>query len=365
MTETSSSGRKLHLGILSAAGIAKKNVRGILKNTNGIEVVAVAARSLDKAKAFIKETGIEGKAKAYGSYDELLDDANIHAVYIPLPAGLRPQWVKKAAAKGKHVLGEKPVALTNKETEELISACREAGVQYMDGTMWLHNPRAHYMKEIISNKKLFGEPKSVTTCFYMAADEDFKKNDVRAKKDLDGLGCLGDIGWYCLTVTLFAFNYDAPSQVQAHIGAKFNDEGVPMHCGATLTWADGRQAMFDCGFDQNFTQLANVGGSESFIQWTDFCIPTKEDSCEFSVVGPGGLSDLDTRINQDNEVKKVYLDRPQETRMWEDFAECIYAIQDGKKPDDHWPSISELTSKCVLAVAESIENGCKVVEFKA
>lgn len=51
-----------------------------------------------------------------------------------------------------------------------------------------------------------------------AADEDFKKNDVRAKKDLDGLGCLGDIGWYCLTVTLFAFNYDPPSKVQGHIG---------------------------------------------------------------------------------------------------------------------------------------------------
>lgn len=59
---------------------------------------------------------------------------------------------------------------TYKDTVELVTACREAGVQYMDGTMWLHNPRAHYMKEILSNKKLFGDPKSVTTCFYMGGE---------------------------------------------------------------------------------------------------------------------------------------------------------------------------------------------------
>ena len=71
----------------------------------------MASRSLDKAKAFIRDTGLEGKATALASYDELLSDPNVHAVYIPLPAGLRPEWVRKAAAKGKHVLGEKPIAL--------------------------------------------------------------------------------------------------------------------------------------------------------------------------------------------------------------------------------------------------------------
>ncbi|KAK9813715.1 hypothetical protein WJX73_004864 [Symbiochloris irregularis] len=75
-----------------------------------------------------------------------------------------------------------------------------------------------YKDTFINNKKLFGEPKSVTTCFHVAADEDFKKTDVQAGKDLDALGCLGDIGWYCLTVTLFTFSYHPPSQVQTQIG---------------------------------------------------------------------------------------------------------------------------------------------------
>ena len=75
------------------------------------EVVAVASRSLAKAEAFIKDTDLEGQATAYGSYDELLNDPKVEAVYIPLPAGLRIQWVKKAAAKKLHVLSEKPIAL--------------------------------------------------------------------------------------------------------------------------------------------------------------------------------------------------------------------------------------------------------------
>lgn len=145
---TEEGGRTLGLGILSAANIAKKNVRAILKNDKGLgicwsseadaigciqkdllrpcrashtpqadpicaEVVAVASRSLSKAEKFIKETGLEGRSTAYGSYEELLKDPKVHAVYVPLPAGVRIEWIKKAAKAGKHIMSEKPIALVS------------------------------------------------------------------------------------------------------------------------------------------------------------------------------------------------------------------------------------------------------------
>ena len=127
--------QRLRLGILSAAGacpssgadrsnqpsvaqrkpgfvgIARKNVRGLKSNTQGVEVVAVASRSLEKAQAFIKETELPDSVRALGSYDELIADKSIDALYIPLPAGRRTQWVLKAAAAGKHIMCEKPCAL--------------------------------------------------------------------------------------------------------------------------------------------------------------------------------------------------------------------------------------------------------------
>ncbi|MCJ1463986.1 hypothetical protein MMC07_002596 [Pseudocyphellaria aurata] len=208
---TDHSGRILGLGILSAANIAKKNVRAILKNEMGLachtfdqtmalaEIVAVASRNLSKAEKFIKETGLEGHSTAYGSYEELLQDTRVDAVYVPLPAGLRIEWIKKAAQAGKHIMSEKPIALasalshmhmkcsvaarctfqryssqpviifygrqTAEATDEVIDACQAANLQWMDGTMWLHNPRARYIKEILSNDNLIGSAQSVLTSF--------------------------------------------------------------------------------------------------------------------------------------------------------------------------------------------------------
>ncbi|MCJ1463985.1 hypothetical protein MMC07_002595 [Pseudocyphellaria aurata] len=208
-----------------------------------------------------------------------------------------------------------------------------------------------------------------------AGDENFMQ-DVRSQKGLDGLGCLvslcatkcklvlrqhstvmqyqcsmpppevrllehclpslaaqagrecwqGDIGWYCLSNTLWAFNHDPPSLVQAQpadssepspSGAKYNANGVFTHVAATLVWDDGRRAMIDCGFDRfkagaRIVQLLSnvrsmcmqVTCTKGLLQWQDFCIPNEEDSCEFTLKGSGSMVDLDTHIEQTVEQKK-------------------------------------------------------------
>ncbi|KAK9799762.1 hypothetical protein WJX73_001588 [Symbiochloris irregularis] len=312
----------LHLGILSAATIAHKNVRAILK-TPAVEVVAVASKTPDKAETLIKDFGLEGKAKAYGSYEQLLDDPNVHAVYIPLPAGLRPEWVCKAAAKGKHVVGEKPVALSVKETDELVAACKKHGVQYMDGSMWLHNPRTAEMRKVIDSQ--IGTPRTVITTLSLPVEDipGFQEASIRCHKHLDGLGALGDLGWYNVAVSLWAFNYDKPIQVQAHIGPKFCDGGTLMRCGANLLWEDGRRASLSLGYDRGLTQYAQVCGTEGVLEWNDYGIPHREDKAEYTVKNAGMFIDLYTKVGQDIETKQVNLEQPQEVHMWENFAKQV------------------------------------------
>ena len=126
----------LRVGFLSTAQIGRK-VSWAAKAA-GVQLLAVASRDLDKAKAFAEAWGFE---RAYGSYDELISDPDIEAVYVPLPTGLHKQWVIAAAKARKHVLCDKPCALSLAELTEMTQACNEAGVQFMDNTMFMHNQR--------------------------------------------------------------------------------------------------------------------------------------------------------------------------------------------------------------------------------
>src|SRR5215471_7072705 len=135
---------KLRWGILSTANIASKNWKAIHASGNSV-VTAVASRDLERAREFIRlcqaEAAFETPPVALGSYEELLASKNVDAVYIPLPTGLRKPWVLRAAAAGKHVLCEKPCGLNLAEVQEMVAACRKNGVQFMDGVMFMHNPR--------------------------------------------------------------------------------------------------------------------------------------------------------------------------------------------------------------------------------
>ena len=168
----------VRIGIMGCASIAKKNARAIIRSQR-CTLVAVASRELDKAQAFCNELELDrsvrrvgsGDAVSTDSYNALLNDKNVDAVYIPLPTKLHKEWVLNAAAAGKHILVEKPVGVNANEVSEMIAACRAANVAFMDGTMFVHHQR---FKQI---DRLFGDstwqPKRVTSAFTFAAPIDF------------------------------------------------------------------------------------------------------------------------------------------------------------------------------------------------
>jgi predicted dehydrogenase len=154
-------------------------------------VVVVGSRSQDKAKAFIEQTGLK-HAQPVKGYDAVLDFPGIQAAYIPLPTTLHVEWVRKAAAKGLHIVLEKPISLTDEDTAAIVKAVRDAGVALFDGTMWMHHPRTALMQSALEE---VGGAFDVSSIATFKGNEDFLKNDVRVKKDADALGCLGDVGW--------------------------------------------------------------------------------------------------------------------------------------------------------------------------
>ena len=136
--------KKLRFGFLSTANIGRKNWKAIFHSGNSV-VTAVASRDVERSRKFIRECQAEAPFEtppaALGSYEELLASKNVDAIYFPLPTGLRQEWVVRAAEAGKHVLCEKPCARNAAELEAMLSACRKNRVQFMDGVMFMHNPR--------------------------------------------------------------------------------------------------------------------------------------------------------------------------------------------------------------------------------
>ncbi len=126
------------------ANIARKNWLAI-KNSENSTVTAVASRSVGQSTTIYRRcdahTSFDPKPVAFGSYEELLARPDVDAVYLPIPTGIRKEWVIRAAEAGKHVLAEKPIGCDAEEAEEMIAACQKNNVQFMDGVMFMHSQR--------------------------------------------------------------------------------------------------------------------------------------------------------------------------------------------------------------------------------
>ncbi|MBE2283787.1 MAG: Gfo/Idh/MocA family oxidoreductase [Prosthecobacter sp.] len=359
-------------GILGAAFIARKNWQAI-RDAGNATLVAVASRDLARAHSFIAECQASAPhatvPEAMDNYDALLARTDIDAVYIPLPTGLRKEWVIRAAEAGKHVLVEKPVGVNAEDVSEIIAACEKHRVQFMDGVMFMHGSRLKRLREVVDRD--VGKIRHIATQFSFLSDEEFQRTNIRAHGTLEPLGCLGDLGWYCLRFTLWAMNYAVPAQVTGRILAETRQTAdsppVPLEFTGTLTYADGASASFYCSFTTTNAQWAVVSGSKGLLQLSDFVLPFSGPQTRFSLTRPNFVVD-GCRADMHEGCAVETLDEPsnnapgsQECGLFRTFSELVLS----GKIDPHWPRISLLTQRVLDACLQSANQGSKVIDLGA
>jgi predicted dehydrogenase len=248
--------KKIRWGVLSTARIGTETVIPAMQLGEYSRVTAIASRKLEKAQAATKQLGIE---KAYGSYEELLADPDIDAVYNPLPNHLHVPWTIKALDAGKHVLCEKPIGLNAAEAQKLLNAARKfPRLKVMEAFMYRHHPQWQWAKQKVSEGKI-GELRTIQTFFsYHNIDPD----NIRNIADIGG-GGLMDIGCYCISLSRFIFG-DEPWRVCGIIEEDPNME-VDRLTSGILEFSSGTST-FTCATQLVPYQRVNIFGTKGRIE---------------------------------------------------------------------------------------------------
>ena len=224
---------KVRWGVLSTAHIGTEQVIPAIQQGRNCEVVAIASRDVARGRKAADRLAIPS---AYASYEELLADQDIDAVYNPLPNHLHRDWTIAAARAGKHVLCEKPLALNADEAQEMVDSCADAGVKLMEAFMYRLHPSWVKVRELVASGAI-GELLSIQTRFaYFNNDP----SNIRNKTETGG-GALMDIGCYAINLSRMMFGSE-PTRVQAAV-RRDPDFGTDTVTSALLDFGDG-QASF-------------------------------------------------------------------------------------------------------------------------
>ena len=324
---------KLRWGIL---GVAKINERLLpaFKVAADTELVAIASRSAARAKAAATAAGVP---TAHGSYEALLADPAVEAVYIPLPNTLHAEWARRAADAGKHVLCEKPLCPTAPEAEQLVAYCRSKGVRLMDGFMWPHHARTARLRQMLDGDAV-GDVKHVAGTFTFPLDLD--PTNIRLRPDLAG-GSLLDVGCYPVYGIRWAFRAEP---VRAFASATML-HGVDVAMNGLLWFDGGRVGAFDCGFTLPLRQWLEVTGTKGVIRVPAMWLPDTNATVEVRC-GDGPVEVL------------TMAGRDQIVCMLEDFGR---AVREGREPEPS-PDEAVKTLRVLDALARSAREG-KVVDL--
>lgn len=235
--------RKVRWGVLSTATIAQQQVIPAIIRSINAEVSAIATSSDQiKAKKIADQFSI---GNVYNSYEELLNDSQIDAVYIPIPNHLHKEWSIKAAIKGKHVLCEKPAAMNSREIREIEAAFKENNVLFMEGFMYHFHPQHERVKQLIDKGEI-GEVSLIQSGHSFTMTEQDKQINIRMKKKMGG-GTIYDLGCYSIHLMRQILQAE-PESVCVHANADSRYE-VDMETVTYLSFPNNVRATFDTSFN--------------------------------------------------------------------------------------------------------------------
>lgn len=358
----------LRIGILGTARIARKNIKAIQNSESGCIVAAVASRDFERASVYVKENCKNSNdVKVFGgsqAYQELVDSTDVcDALYMPLPTSLHKEWVVKALNAGKHVLVEKPVSVAFEDYKEMAAAAKANNRVLLDGTMFAHNPRMEVFAKHVSDESSFGTYDRITSDFCFCGDADFFKNDIRNNPSGDPLGCIGDVGWYCIRAAVICFcSYKHLRPVAAQtVHFRLSEAGVPMDAQCLVHFEQGKMLSFHCSFMHSIRERLEIAGSRHTAEMDDFVIPRKNDNKY--VVLKRGFSDLDLYCDDSSNYKSIDSPRNpvQEVLMWKNFAS--FTASPGSGNSAKQLAISMETQRIMQALIDSIEEGGARIEM--
>ena len=248
---------KVNWGILGVAQIAERLIPAIQQSKSG-EVRALASRNLSKARKKAEEYGVE---KFYGTYKELLLDQDVQAVYIPLPNHLHKEWLLESVKHNKHVLCEKPLTLTAKESQEMFEAGEENHVQVMEAFMYRFDPRIDKIKQILNIGRI-GNIKYIDFNFSHTLEIQLtRRKDYRLEQSAGG-GALYDLGVYGINLCNYLLD-DQPKEILSCRSMKTNEKDIDRTSLLDLRYKDNILVHISVSFQyySNYLQVAGTTGA--------------------------------------------------------------------------------------------------------
>ncbi|WP_312909481.1 Gfo/Idh/MocA family protein [Natronosalvus caseinilyticus] len=318
----------MELGVLSTAGIAQKALLPAIDSSEH-HVGAIASRNAGRAESVAEEYGVP---RSYGTYDDLLADSNLDAVYVPLPNALHGEWTKRAADAGLHVLCEKPLAADANEAREVVAHCDDQGVVLMEAFMYRYHPRTERAIELA--REALEDVRSVTASFTFSLRGD--PDDVRLNPDLAG-GSLMDVG--CYPVSAVRQFLGEPERVYAHAHDS-RGAGVDTALAGVLEYDDGATARIASGFDTPKHQRYRVEAANGWLEVDDaFDVPDGALELEYEIDGEHGVETFEPVDQYRLEV--------------EHFARCVEAGNQPRTDGDE----AVANMRVIDALYESTERG--------
>jgi len=321
--------RILNWGLLSTARINRALIKP-LRASKRTRLLGVASRSLSSAETYAREWGIP---RAYGSYEALLADPEIDVVYNPLPNHLHAEWTVKALHAGKHVLCEKPLALSLKEVDTIIAASNETGKWAAEAFMYRHHAQTLKVKELIDNGSI-GQMQLIKGAFTFVLD---RPGDIRFVKEYGG-GSLWDVGCYPVS---YARTLVGEEPVEVFGSQVTGPGGSDESFYGQMRFGNGVHAQFNSGFKSQLRSYMEIVGTDGTIQVPN---PFK----------PAAWSEIILTRGDRDKTKKVSI-RGQELYLGE-VEDMCNAVQENKPPRISLQD-SRANVGAILALAKSAETG--------